>query len=191
MATGVKAGAVLDKGGNQIFIAQMVASGTTYVLATLTVDTYLFNLGLLQSSDVGQSTAKSDFQSEDGDIVTSSYTYTRFTSGVLMQNDGDLIDLLADTVKGKVYFEGKYTGYVNALHQWLFKFVRVTPQFSIKRPGGTASLQYDSTGIKHTSDIAISAASMASISTLLTLTNFPTATLTVTATKLYKVQETA
>ncbi len=186
----VKAAAVVDKGGNKLFLLQMIASGSTWVVSTtLTVETYLFDLGYIQSSDVNQTTAKEDFSSEDGETVTSSFTYTRLTKGVLMQTDKALIDLLADTVKDKVYLEGKYTGVVNAMYQWHFKLTKVTPQYSVKRPGGTASLEYESTGIKLNSNISISAATMASVSLLLTLSNFPTVTVLITAAKSYEVIE--
>ena len=189
MAVGVKPSAVIDKGGNKLWLYQMDTSGSTYAGATLTVGTYLFDLGYLNSSDVNQTTSKQDFEAEDGDIVTSSFTYTRMTKGVLMQSDKDLIDFLADTVKGKVYLEGKATGYNDGGYQWHFKFVRVTPQFSVKRPGGTASMEYESTGIKINTAITVSAATMASIGNLLTLSNYPTATLTIAIDAQYAILE--
>ena len=185
----IKPGAVVDKGGNKLFILQMDVSGATYAQATLTVETYLFDLGYIANSDVAQNATKTDFDAEEVDTVTSSFTYTRMTSGNLMQSDAALIDLLADTVKGKVYLEGKYTGNVNNTYQWHFKLVRITPQFSVKRPGGTNSLAYESTGIKLNSAITISAATMASINNLLTLSNFPTTTLTISTSKNYAIME--
>lgn len=187
MAVGVKSNAVTDKGGNKLWLLEMQPSGSTYVASTLTVGTYLFDLGYLSSSDVNQTTSKQDFEAEDGDIVTSSFTYTRMTKGVLMQSDKDLIDFLADTVKGKVYLEGKATGYNDGGYQWHLKFVRVTPQFSVKRPGGVASMEYESTGIKLNVAYEVPAALLSSIGNLLTLSNYPTVSVTISLSKQYAV----
>jgi hypothetical protein len=189
MAVALKPNAVIDKGGNKLILLEMVASGSTYTTATLTVGTYLFDLGYVANSDVNQTTAKQDFEAEDGDIVTSSYTYTRTTKAQLMQSDEDLINLLADTVKGKTYLEGKYTGYINGAHQWHFKICRVTPQFSVKRPGGTTSMEYESTGIKINTTLDIPAATQVSVAALLTLSNYPTVTISITTSKQFDIVE--
>lgn len=187
MAVSVKPGAVIDKGGNKLILLQV--DNNSFAAATPTAGTYLFDLGNISNSDVTQTTAKESYPAEDGDNVASSFTYTRMTTGVLMQSDKDLIDFLGDTVKGKKYLEVKYTGYVNAYHQWHFKIVEVTPQFSIKRPGGVTSMNYEATGVKLNSAVTISAALLASISSALTLSNFPTTTVTLSVSKQYEVVE--
>lgn len=190
MAVEVKPGAVIDKGGNKLVLLEVATfSGTTVTLATPTAGTYLFDVGYLANSDVNQTTTKTSFEAEDGDNVISTYTYQRMTSGVLMQSDADLINFLADTVKNKKYLEVKYTGYINALHQWHFKIVEVTPQFSVKRPGGANSMNYESTGVKTNTSVVISAATLGSISSALTLSNFPTTTVTITTAKQYAIAE--
>lgn len=187
MAVGVKAGAVVDKGGNKLFLYEVDSS---YAGVTLTVGTYLFDLGYLANSDVAQTTAKQDFEAEDGDVVTSSFTYTRLTKGQLMQTDADLINLLADTVKGKTYLEGKCTGYINGVTQWHYKLVKVTPQFSVKRPGGTTSMEYESTGIKINTAITFTSTVLASIGNLLSLSNYPsTQSISISTSKQYVIAE--
>jgi len=187
MATGYKSAAVVDKGGNQIFILQV--DPDTYAAATLTVDTYLFNLGNISESTVDQTASLSEFKAEDGEVVNTSYEYSRKTTGTLMQSDAALVNLLADTVKGKTYLEGKYTGYVNSLYQWHFKIVKVTPQFSVKRPGGATSMPYESVGVKLKSVATFAATTMTGIAAGLTLSNFPTTTLTIGISKSYEIME--
>lgn len=175
----VKPNAIVDKGGNKLVLLQLVQSTNTWTNATLTVETYLFDVGYLASSSVAQTASKQDFEAEDGEVVATSFSYQRMTTGVLMQTDAALINLLGHLVKGNVYLEAKYTGYVNDDHQWIFKPVRVTPQYAVTRPGGTNGMPYESTGIKLNADLTISAALLASINNLLTLSNFPTATVTI------------
>ena len=178
MAVQLKPNAITEIGGNQIALLEL--NPTTLAALTPVTGSTAFNLGYLESSDVNQTTTKTTFKAEDGEVVLNSFEYERMTTGNLMQSDKDLIDFLGHTVKGKVYMEGKYTGVVNSLFQWIFKPGTVTPQYSVKRPGGSNSMAYEFTGMKVSSNITISAADMSTWGTTLSLSNFPTTTLTVT-----------
>lgn len=187
MAVGVKSGAVIAKGGNQLFIYQV--DPTTFAGVTLTVGTYLFNLSFIGDSNLQQSTDEQTSEYEDGDEITVGYTYKVMFEATLKQSDGDLITLLGETVKGQTYLLGKYTGYVNAVYQWIYMIVKIKPQFSVARPGGDASMKMEAKAVKLASAITYSAATMASIGSLLTLSNYPTTTLTIGTSKRYAIME--
>ncbi len=187
MAVGVKQGAVIAKGGNQLFIYQVDPS--TFAGVTLTVGTYLFNLSFIGDSNLEQSTDEQVSEYEDGDEITVGYTYKVMFDATLKQSDGDLITLLAETVKGQTYLLGKYTGYVNLAYQWVYMIVKIKPQFKISRPGGDASMKMEAKAVKLNAAVTYSAATMASIGTLLTLSNYPTTTLTITTSKRFAIME--
>jgi hypothetical protein len=111
------------------------------------------------------------------------------TKGVLMQEDKDLLDLLSSGVKNKRYLEVKYNGYINSLYQWYFKFVEVTPAINIHRSGDSSTLNYESTGVFPDSAITISGTTLASIANVLTLSNFPTADVTIPKADGYAIVE--
>ena len=187
MAVGVKQGAVIAKGGNQLFIYQVDPS--TFAGVTLTVGTYLFNLSFIGDSNLEQSTDEQVSEYEDGDEITVGYTYKVMFDATLKQSDGDLITLLAQTVKGQTYLLGKYTGYVNLTYQWVYMIVKIKPQFKISRPGGDASMKMEAKAVKLNAAVEYSAATMASIGSLLTLSNYPTTTLTITTSKRFAIME--
>jgi len=195
MALAKKPAAVVDKGGNYII---------NVVLTTITTNPGFsfpvpavgntFELGHVANSSVTQTASKTSFKNEDGESINSSFEYERVTTGSLMQSDKDLIDYLADTVKGVSVLQIKHTGTVNGLDQWHFQVGQVTPQFNISRPGGTTSMPYEHTGYDLTAAFEISSTSLASIATLLTLSQtsfFPTATVTISASKSYEIVEVA
>lgn len=188
MPVGLKRGAIIgaDTGGNKLVVVQ--ADNSTFALATIN-SSYCLDLGGLEDSEVTLESSKSERMYEDGEVADSSFTYKRITKGNLLQGDKDLLDFLGSTVKSKTYLEVKYTGYVNAMYQWYFKFVEITPQQSIKRPGNSALTPYESTGIKLSSAVTISASSLASISALLSLSNFPTVAVTISAADSYYIAE--
>ena len=187
MAVGVKQGAVIAKGGNQLFIYQVDPS--TFAGVTLTVGTYLFNLSFIGDSNLEQSTDEQVSEYEDGDEITVGYTYKVMFDATLKQSDGDLITLLAETVKGQTYLLGKYTGYVNLTYQWVYMIVKIKPQFKISRPGGDASMKMEAKAVKLNAAVTYSAATMASIGSLLTLSNYPTTTLTIGISKRFAIME--
>lgn len=183
MAVGVKPGAIIGKGGNKLILLQV--DNVTYAAATPTAGTYLYDMGSLVSSESRQETTS--VENEAG--TEEAFSYTHKTTGVLMQSDKDIIDLIADGVKGKTHLEVKYWGYVNALHQWEFKVVKVRPQKTIKRPGGESATPYDSSNVNHNSAITVSAALLASIAANLSVSNFPTTTVTISVSKQYELVE--
>ena len=187
MAVGVKPGAVIDKGGNQMFAQEVNPS--TFAFLTLTVGTYLFNLSYIGSSDFNQTADETETEYEDGDKISIGWTYTIMLTAQLKQSDKDLIDYLAHTTKGKTYLMGKYEGYINALHQWIYSIMKIKPQFSTKRPGGAESMSLEAKATKLNTSITYAAADMTSIGTLLSLSNYPTVSVTITSSQRFAVYE--
>lgn len=185
MAVGRKSAAIVDKGGN-VLINQILNTSLTI---TTVSSTYTYDLGAISSSDVNQTTTVTTFPSEDGEIQGTAYDYDRRTTAVLMQTDKDLVDYLGNTVKNTKILEIKYVGYRNLKHCWIFKVGNVTPQFSIKSPGGTTSMNYEHVGIDVSSALVFSTTDLASISTVLGLTNFPTVAVTIAADKSFEYVE--
>ncbi|MBK9404806.1 MAG: hypothetical protein IPN57_09770 [Ignavibacteria bacterium] len=96
-----------------------------------------------------------------------------------MQEDKDLLDFIAHTVKGKRYLEMIYRGYINAKYQWIFKFGEVTAQLNSVRPVDGVGNKYEFTGLKINAAQSLTSTFLATISALFTLTGFPTATFTI------------
>lgn len=174
MAVGLKKSAIPGANdGNKLILA--LANADTFVVTTPAAGTTAYDLGDIASSDVTQDASKTEKKSEDGKTQKTTYTYSLMTKGVLMQEDKDLLDLLASGVKGQKYLEIKYLGYYNAKYNWYLKFVEVTPAINIHRSGESSTLNYESTGVFPSASITISATTLASIAGVLTLSNFPTA----------------
>lgn len=155
-----------------------------------------YDLGHVAQSTVAQTTTKTTYKSEDGEVQLSDYEYERVTTATLMQSDKDLIDYLADTVKGATVLQIKYNGVVNGADQWIYMVGQVTPQFNITRPDGANSMQYEFTAqdITATTGFEISAANNLAIASTLGLSTtnfFPTTTVTITAAKSYAIVEVA
>ena len=163
--------------GNKIVLNEIVTS--TFALAAPSAGTTTIDLGAIANTTVSQESNRTEKKSEDGEVQKVSNSYTRKTTAVLMQEDADLLNWMAHTVKTKRYIEFVYRGFINSLYQWVIKFVEVTPQFNSQRPGDGSNLNYESTGIKITAAQTITSTSLASISALLTLTGFPTAAITI------------
>ena len=197
MATTItkKPAAVVDKGGNYIINVVLTTTTTNPGFAMPTIaDTNTFDLGHVANSSVTQTASKSSFKNEDGESVVSSFEYERVTTGNLMQSDANLIDYLADTVKGVSVLQIKHTGVVNGLDQWHFQVGQVTPQYNISRPGGATSNAYEHTGYDLNSSFEISAANLLAIAVTLSLSTssfFPTTTVTISASKSYALVEVA
>lgn len=195
MALTKKPAAVVDKGGNYIINVVLTTTTTNPGFSfPVPSDTNTFDLGHVANSSVAQTASKTSFKNEDGESVVSSFEYERVTTGVLMQSDKALIDYLGDTVKNASILQIKHTGTVNGLDQWHFQVGQVTPQFNISRPGGTTSMPYEHTGYDLNAAFEISSTSLASLATLLTISQtsfFPTATVTISASKSYEIVEVA
>ena len=191
MAVGLKRDAIpgSDTGGNKLILAECTIANNTVTFATLAAGTTCVDVGSIASSDVDIAPNKTEKKSEDGEVQRSTFTFTRMTKGVLMQEDKYLLDFLGTTVRNKTHCEFKYLGYVNSLHQWYIKFVEVTPQHNIKRSAENSNLNYESTGVKIPASVTISATTLASISALLSLSNFPTTAVTVPVVAGYYINE--
>ncbi len=188
MAVGLKPGAIPGASdGNKLILCKV--DSTTFAVATPSAGTTAYDLGDIASSDVTQSASKTEKKAEDGKTKKTTFVYDLNTAGVLMQEDKDLLDLLSSGVKGNRYLEIKFNGYINALYQWYFKFVEVTPQVNIHRSGESSTLNYESTGIFPPAAVTISATTLASIAAVLTLTNFPTASVTIPVADGYYISE--
>lgn len=189
MAVGVKKGAIVDNGGNVLIHVQLTSA---LAFPTTLSTSNVLNLGEIASSTVAQTSSKTEIKNETGETVKATYDYTRTTTGVLLQCDADLINYLAETVKGLDILEIKYTGVVNGADQWHFKVGSCTPQFAVSRPSGASSMQYEFTGYDLTTDFVVTAAALASIASLLSLSTssyFPTATVTIGASQSFAIAE--
>ena len=188
MAVELKSGAIPGANdGNKLILAS--ANINTFVVTTPSAGTTAYDLGDIASSDVTQEASKTMKKAEDGKTKKTTFVYDLMTKGVLMQEDKDLLDLLSSGVKNKRYLEVKYNGYINSLYQWYFKFVEVTPAINIHRSGDSSTLNYESTGVFPDSAITISGTTLASIANVLTLSNFPTADVTIPKADGYAIVE--
>ncbi len=188
MAVEVKPGAVPGANdGNLLILAEV--DPNTFALKTLVTGSTLVNLGGIANSDVTQDAAKTEKRTEDSEVCKTSFVYTRMTKGVLVQEDADLLDFLADTVKGKRFLEIKYNGYINSLYQYYLKLVEVVPAINIHRSGEASTLNYESTGVRVPATVSYTSTSLLSIAALLTLSNFCSVAFDITLAKQYKLIE--
>lgn len=188
MAVGLKPGAIPGADdGNKLVICKV--DNTTFAVATPSAGTTAYDLGDIASSDIVQSSSKTEKKAENGKTKKTTFTYDLNTTGVLMQEDKDLLDLLASGVKGNRYLEIKYNGFINSLYQWYFKFVEVSPQINIHRSGDSSTLNYESTGIFPPSAVTITATTLASIANVLSLINFITVDVTIPLADGYYIAE--
>jgi len=185
MAVGYKNNAIVPKGGNILINVNM---STALTIPAITSSNTI-QLGSITSSDVNQTANKEVFRNETGKVEVSSFEYDNVTTAVLMQTDKDLIDYLGDTVKGNNILEIKYLGYRATKHVWHFRIGNVTPQYSVQSPGGTASMNYEHTGIDLATAVTITATDLASIASVLSLSNFPTTAVTISVSKDFEVVE--
>ena len=180
MAISLKPLAIPPENEGNILILQELDS--SFAPSSVTAGTTTNNLGSLQESDVKSTPTTSERKSEDGKLQRRTVTSTLSTTGTLMQEDADLVNFISDTVKGKRYLEIKYVGYYNAKYNYILKIVEVTPQHSYKR-GTTPGMPYESLAVSAGASITFSAAFFASVSTVLSLSNFITTTQTITDSK--------
>ena len=167
--------------GNKLVLQECVATSWngTISFSTPSAGTTTLDLGAIANSSVTQEASKTEKKSEDGQVQKVSSTYTYKTTADLMQEDKDLLDFIAHTVKGKRYLEMIYRGYINAKYQWIFKFGEVTAQLNSVRPGDGVNNKYEFTGLKINAAQTLTSTFLATISALLTLTGFPTVAVTI------------
>ena len=188
MAVGLKQGAIPGADdGNKLILCKV--DSTTFAVATPSAGTTAYDLGDIASSDVVQTASKTEKKAENGKTKKTTFVYDLTTTGVLMQEDKDLLDLLSSGVKGNRYLEIKYNGYINALHQWYFKFVEVSPQINIHRSGESSTLNYESTGVFPPAAVTVSATTLVSIANVLSLVNFITVDVTIPLADAYYIAE--
>lgn len=184
MAISIKPFAIPNTGyASKIILAQVVATSTStplWTIETPAAGTTAIDLGDAFDTDVVQSPNKTEKKNDGGNVNKVSVVYDRKTTATLAQEDMDLLDFLRSTVKGKRYLEFVSRGYINLKYQWIAKFVEVTPQLKSTRPVEGAGNPYESTGIDIPATQSISAATLVSIAAVLSLSNFPTATLSLT-----------
>lgn len=188
MAVGLKPGAIPGSSdGNKLILCEV--NPTTFAVATPAAGSTAYDLGDIASSNVTQTATKAEKKSEDGKTKKSTFVYDLNTTGVLMQEDKDLLDLLSSGVKTKTYLEVKSNGFINSLYQWYFKFVQVNPQINIVRPAEGSNLNYESTGVFPPSAVTITATTLASIANVLSLSNFITVDVTIPVADGYYIGE--
>lgn len=183
----VNVGAIHDKGGNLIALAEVTEG--TWALKTLTAGTNALVVGHISQSGVGQQTSKTEYKSEDGKTVATDFEYSINTTGTLMQTDKATIDFMAESVKSKYFLEYKYGSIVDGKKQEFFKIVQVTPQFQIDTPGATASMPYEATGVYPSSTVTYNSTHLAAIETALSITIYATGA-AITASQGFVVKET-
>lgn len=183
----VNVGAVHDKGGNVLILAEVTEG--IWALKTLTAGTNAIIAGHLSKTGLGQQTTKTEYKNEAGKTVASDFEYSINTTGTLMQTDKATVDFFAESVKNKYFLEYKYNGLVDGKKQEFFKIVQVTPQFQIDMPGATESMPYESTGIYPESTVTYNSTHLAAIETALSITIYATGA-AITASQGFVVKET-
>lgn len=187
-------GAISDKNRSKKGILCLSEVSDALVLRTPASDsssiTFSINLGEVMDSSLDQATSKTEFKNEAGVAKGTDFEHSLTTNATLMERDKIKIDFLSTGCRNKIYLEYKYAGIVDAKHQEYFKFVQVTPQHSIKLPGGASSLKYESTGIYPDATATINSTSLAAIETALTITIYCTG-VAITPTAGYVLKETA
>lgn len=171
-------GAISDKGRNKKGILCLSEVTDSWVIRTPASDsstiTFNINLGELSESSLDQVTSKTEYKNEAGVVKHTEFEYSLNTTGTLMERDKIKVDFLSHGCKNKLYLEYKYAGIVDGKHQEYFKMVQVTPQHSIKLPGGATSMKYESTGIFPDAAVTISSTNLAAIETALSITIYCT-----------------
>ena len=187
-------GAISDKNRNKKGILCLSEVTDAWVIRTPASDastiTFSINLGEISESSVDQVASKAEYKNEAGVVKHTEFEYSLNTTGTLMERDKIKVDFLAHGCKNKLYLEYKYTGIVDGKHQEHFKFVQVTPQYSIKLPGGASSMKYESTGVFPDAAVTISSTNLAAIETALSITIHCTG-VAITAAQGYVLKETA
>ncbi len=187
-------GAIKDKNTNKkgiLFVSELTDA---FVVRTPAADsstiTFNANLGQIADSSVDQTTSKTEIKNEAGVGVYTDFDYSLTTTATLMERDKIKIDFLSHGCKGKYYLEYKYLGQVDGKNQEMFKIVQITPQHSIKLPGGATSMKYESTGIYPDTTVTITGTNLTAIETALGITIYCTG-VAITPTQGFVIKETA
>lgn len=192
MAVKPKAIPAADEAGDLLILSEV--DFDTYVPITPAAESVSWNPGSLSSSEDVQEANKTERRAQNQKVRRTSHQLTNRTTGILMQEDVDLLNLFSDTVKGKRFVEIYYLGYYNAKYNYCVKLGEVTPQRRIARPIGDAgSMPYEFTATNDIS-VTLSATFFASLNTVLTIStnygiNFITVSVTVSARKQYALVE--
>lgn len=145
---------IKDKGGNKISLAEL---DENYLLpGHWTAGVNCIDLGHIASSQLEMKTARTKFKNEAGEPVSTEHEFEGITTAVLMETDKEKADFLAFRTRNRKYLEYKYLGIKGGKHQESFKIAEVTPQMKMASPGGTKSLQYESSSCILPSDFVIS-----------------------------------
>ena len=156
---------IKDKGGNKISLAEL---DDNYQLSGhMTQGVNCIDLGHMASSQLEIKTTRTKFKNEAGEPVASENEFEGITTAVLMETDKEKADFLAFKTRNRKYLEYKYLGIKGGKHQESFKVAEVTPQMKISSPGGTKSLQYESSSFILPVDFVISAQSIIDLETAL------------------------
>ena len=176
-----------DDIGGEIVLAQV--DPTTYAITGFTTGTTLVDIKDIAFSDVVQTADKAEKKNEQGEVRRVSYKYNLMTTGEIMQGDKGTLDFMASSVKDTAWLEFKKTGQVAGLDQWYVKIVNITPQLKISRGQGNTNTPYESVGITPQVSVTYLASTLATLVTLLSLTDFPTGPVTITPASGFEIQE--
>lgn len=183
MAIELKPGAIPGASdGNKLILQECVVTSFvsgTIAFVTPAAGTTTLDLGPVAATSVTTEPNKTEKKSEDGLVQKVSTTYVCKTTADLMQEDTDLMNWMAHTVKGKRYLEMCYRGYINLKHQWVMKFGEVTAQLNSVRPGDGVNNKYEFTGLKINAAQTLTSAFFGTVSALLTISNLPITNVTV------------
>lgn len=180
-------GAIVDSGGNLIALAEV---SDAWALKTLTAGTNAIDAGEISTSDISQTTSKTEYKNEKKKTVATDFEYSLNTTGTLMQTDKATIDFFAESVKNKYFLQYKYMGVKDGKNQEMFTLGTVTPQFKIATPGGATSMPYEHTGIYPATTVTFNSTMLAAIETALSITIYATGA-SITSSQGFVVKETA
>ncbi|HUX60000.1 MAG TPA: hypothetical protein VMV32_01710 [Ignavibacteriaceae bacterium] len=178
-----------DDIGGEIVLAQV--DPTTYAITGFATGTTLVDIKDIALSDVVQTADKSEKKNEQGETRRVSYKYNLMTTGEIMQGDKGTLDFMASSTKDTAWLEFKKTGQVAGQDQWYVKIVNITPQLKISRGQGNTNTPYESVGIFPQTAVTYTATILATLIALLTLTDFPTAAVTIPVSEGFAIAEGA
>ena len=184
---GYNPNALIDEGGG-LLIAQEI-SKTDYSVVSPAAGTTTVNVGYIADSETAETTSSTKYKDETKQTIKKSDEYEYGIKFTAQQTDKATIDFFGNTVKGKAHLAIKYLGYNAGKYNWLFMLGEFVPQFNISAPGGMASNKQELIGLQNKAAVTYSASTLACISTLLTLSNFPTSLVTLSAGKCWSYVE--
>lgn len=180
-------GGIVDAGGNLIALGEVTDA---WALKTLTAGTNAIDAGEISTSDIAQTTSKTEYKNEKKKTVATDFEYSLNTTGTLMQTDKATIDFFAESVKNKYFLQYKYQGIKDGKHQEVFTLGTVTPQFKMTTPGSSSSMPYEFTGVYPNTTATFNSTHLAAIETALSITIYATGA-AITSSQGFVVKETA